>query len=211
MVFVAFDLLNLNDVDISGLRLDERKSLLEKLLESQTRKSVLRYSEHLVGDAGAMLAEVCKLGLEGIISKRLDKPYRSGRHADWLKIKCVLSDEFVIGGYLDSNVTPKAIGALALGYYAGRSLVYAGRVGTGFDRRTATDLWHVLQADRSKVSPFAKPLDRAQGANVQWLQPRIVAQIDHRAWTADGLLRHASFKGLREDKPAKHVRRPSRA
>ena len=208
IVFVAFDLLHLDGRDLTQLPLGERKLALERLL-SQKPSDRVRYSEHLTGDGTKMFAEVCKLGLEGIISKRIDRPYRSGRHDDWRKTKCILTDEFVIVGYLESTAVKEGVGALVLGFYDRKKLVYAGRVGTGFDRKTAAALWKSLQSLRRQASPLAVPLDSEQRRGVQWVTPHLVAQIDYRAWTADGLLRHASFIALREDKPAQEVKRPT--
>ena len=150
----------------------------------------------------------CNLGLEGIICKRLDKPYRSGRGVDWLKVKCIQTDEFVIGGYLDLSAIKDAIGALVVGFYEGKQLIYAGRVGTGFNRRVAGDLWLQLHKLRRETSPFAKSVDKAKARGVEWVKPSLVAQVEYRAWTGDGLLRHASFKALRADKPASQVNNP---
>jgi bifunctional non-homologous end joining protein LigD len=208
MVYYAFDLLHLDGSNLEGAALADRKARLAKVLESAPKGGAIRYSDHVQGDGRELLAKACSLGLEGIISKRTDKPYRSGRRDDWTKAKCIQNDEFVIGGYLDSTAYPKAIGALVLGYYERRRLIYAGRVGTGFDRRTARELWRMLQPLRRESSPFADPLDAEQRRAVKWVRPMLVAQIEYRAWTGDGLLRHASFQALREDKPATEVRRP---
>ena len=208
IVFVAFDLLHLDGRDIRPLALADRKAALKASLPKQTAQSRIRFSEHLIGDGSAMLREACKVGLEGIISKRLDKPYRSGRHDDWRKTKCILSDEFVIIGYLDSTAAAASVGALVLGYFDGKNLVYAGRVGTGFNRQTAASLWTSLQPLRSDPPPFIAELDGIQRRGVTWTAPRVVAQIAYRAWTADGILRHASFTALREDVPPTKVKRP---
>ncbi len=209
MTYYAFDLLFLNGEDTRTLPLLDRKALLEKLIGSAPKKGTLRYSQHIVSNGPQMLDEVCKLGLEGIISKRIDKPYRSGRGDDWLKSKCLQSDEFVIGGYVDSSALKQSIGALLLGYFAGKSFRYAGRVGTGFSHNTAHELWRQLQTVRTAASPFAAPLSSLQRKGVNWVTPKLVAQIDYRAITSDNLLRHASFKSLREDKPAKEVTLPA--
>lgn len=209
MVFLAFDLLFSNGDDIRGRPLHERKQLLKRVLTRRTTLEQLRYCDHIEGNGGRMFDEVCKLGLEGMISKRLDKPYRSGRGADWLKIKCLQRDDFVIAGYLDSTAVSKGIGALVLGYYVGQRLIYAGRVGTGFSRRTAVDLWQQLQPLARSTSPFANPLDAAQAKAVMWVTPKLVAEVAYGSWTGDGVLRHATFKTLRDDKAARHVGRPT--
>lgn len=208
MLFYAFDLLHLNGRDVRPLPLLERKSLLQTLLASAAPDGPIRYSQHIEREGPAMLHEVCKLGLEGIVSKRGDKPYRSGRGEDWLKSKCLQSDEFVIGGYVKSTAMKEAVGALLLGYYEGKAFHYAGRVGTGFSHKTARSLWQVLQPLRKPASPYAAALSALQRRGVTWVKPKLVAQVDYRATTADNLLRHASFKSLREDKLAREVNRP---
>lgn len=208
MVFFAFDMLYLGDADTRALPLAERKVLLKRLFTRRRKGGQLRYSDHVQGNGAAMLAESCRLGLEGIISKRLDKPYRSGRGVDWLKSKCIQTDEFVVAGYLDSTAIEDAVGALVLGFYEGKKLIYAGRVGTGFNRRVAGELWQQLQSLRKATSPFATPVDIVQAKGVVWVKPSLVAQVEYRAWTADGILRHAAFKGLRADKPAQQVTDP---
>ena len=208
MVYMAFDLLFLNGSDVRLLSLADRKALLAQVLKSTPKTSPLRYSDHMQGDAAAILSNACKLGLEGIIAKRLDKPYRSGRHADWVKLKCIQSDEFVIAGYLESTAVDKAVGALVLAVYEKQQIVYVGRVGTGFDRKTARELWQLLHPLMTPVSPFNQTLSAMQTKGVNWVHPKLVAQIEYRAWTSDGILRHAAFKALRDDKLAAQVTRP---
>lgn len=207
MRYVAFDLLYLDGVDLRPAALGDRKEVLAALMKRR-RSKALRYSDHISGAGGAMFQEACALGLEGIVSKRRDRPYRSGRHADWLKSKCIQTDEFVIGGYLVSSVDAKAVGALALGTFEKGRFIYAGRVGTGFTHEAARALWKKLQPLKRAASPFAAPPTAMQRRGVLWVEPEMVAQVEYRAWTADGLLRHAAFKGLREDKPARDVHRP---
>jgi bifunctional non-homologous end joining protein LigD len=199
MVYYVFDVLHLDGFDLRGSSLIDRKAVLAQLL-GRRRNGVVRLSEHIAGNGEEMLRNACKLGLEGIISKRADRPYRSGRTGDWHKITCLLTDEFVIGGYLDSGPHADAVGALVLGNYERGRVIYVGRVGTGFSQRTAKDLWQALQPLRAKASPFSGPLDPVQRRGVRWVRPNLVAQVEYRARTGDGLLRHAAFKGLREDK-----------
>ncbi len=207
MVFIGFDLLYLDGVNITLGPLIERKDLLKAVL-TRSRSKHLRYSEHMASDGATVLKEACSFGLEGIISKRTDRPYRSGRNGEWLKSKCLQTDEFVIGGYLVSSVEEKAIGALALGTFEKGKLVYAGRVGTGFTHDTARALWKTMQPLKRTASPFSAPLTAVQRRGVVWIEPELVAQIAYSTRTGDRLLRHAAFKGLREDKPAPDVHRP---
>lgn len=210
MLFIAFDLIYLDGVDLSPAPLLERKRLLEAIMK-RSRSKHLRYSAHLPADGTAMIAEACRLGLEGIVSKRTDQPYRSGRTGDWLKIKCVLEDEFVIGGYVVSSVDAMAVGALALGTFEDGKLIYAGRVGTGFTNSSARILWAKLQPLKREAPAFDTRLTAQQRRGVTWVGPELVAQIAYSTRTGDNLLRHASFKGLREDKPAADVHRPAAA
>lgn len=208
MVYYVFDALHLDGHDLQALPLQERRALLEAVIDRAPSQGAIRFSQHLEGDARRIFAEACKLGLEGIISKRKDMPYRSGRRDEWRKTKCVHTDEFVIGGYVDHSAVAKSIGSLALGFFDGGRFVYAGRVGTGFDQQTAASLWRDLQPLRRARPPFDGTLAALQRRGVTWVEPKLVAQIAYRAWSADNILRHAAFKALRADKPAKQVRRP---
>jgi bifunctional non-homologous end joining protein LigD len=210
MVFIAFDLLHLNGVDVRAAPLTDRKDLLAAIMKA-SRSKRLRYSEHFTTGGSALLEASCKLGLEGIISKRADLPYRSGRQSDWLKSKCIFTDEYVIGGFLVSSVDPKAVGALVVGTFENGHLVYAGRVGTGFTHAVAARLWRQLSPATADASPFAGRLTADQRRGVVWVRPDRVAQIAYRGITGDGLLRHAAFKGLREDKSAAQVEKPPKA
>ena len=206
MVFYAFDLLYLDGMNLMDASLLDRKAALRALL---TRRSgSIRFSEHFDLEGSAIVQTACEHGLEGIISKLKDRRYRSGRRDDWLKTKCIGTDEFVVGGYLDSTAQRHAVGALALGFFDRGRFRYAGRVGTGFNRRSAAELWKKLQGMRIDRSPFSEELTSAQRRGVAWIKPMLVVQIEYRAWTGDNLLRHPVYKGVREDKPAKEVRRP---
>jgi bifunctional non-homologous end joining protein LigD len=202
-VFYAFDLLHLNGVDLQPAPLLKRKEALMELMGRLA--GAIRYSEHLIGDGEALFRQSCLMGLEGVISKRADRPYRSGRGEDWTKVKCIESQEFVVAGYVPRSDSAKSVGALVLGYYDGGKLSYAGRVGTGFTAATARSLWQQMQPLRIKDSPFADRLPSMARKGVVWTEPQLVAEVDYRGWTADQQLRHASFKGLREDKEARSV------
>jgi bifunctional non-homologous end joining protein LigD len=198
--FYAFDLLHLDGRDLRALPLIERKATLAAIIPAP---GVLRYSDHFE-DGAALLRRACALQLEGIVSKRLDCPYRSGRGKDWLKTKCSLRQEFVIAGFLPLKGYARAVGALVLGYYDAGALIYAGRVGTGFSNKAAVELYHQLEAILA-ASPFTKRLPRSDARGVCFVRPELVAEVEFRGWTNDRLVRHASFRGLREDKRAEEV------
>jgi bifunctional non-homologous end joining protein LigD len=205
--YYTFDLLHLDGYDLSGVALEERKRVLAELSATVGKEAAIRYSKHVIGNGPAFYRQACERGLEGIVSKMRDRPYVPGRSYDWLKVKCLQKDEFVIGGYADPSGSRVGFGALLLGYYDGdKKLKYAGKVGTGFDHRTLLDLWTRLKALEQRESPFAD-LRGTSGAirDVHWVKPQFVAQIAFSNRTRDGMLRHPSFQGLREDKPAGDV------
>ncbi|WP_201829969.1 DNA ligase D [Microvirga zambiensis] len=212
MVFYAFDLLYLDGFDLTRMPLIERKTLLATLLEDAPAGGILRYSSHLEGDGETMIRHACRLGLEGIVSKHRDKPYLAGRGMHWQKTKCTQRQEFVIAGYVPSTVSPKAIGSLVLGVYEDVRLVHVGRVGTGFSATLARDLWADLDRLKRPASPFSAALSRDAARGVRWVKPELVAEVEFRGWTNDGILRHASYKGLREDKePSEIVRETAKS
>ena len=215
LVYYVFDLLHLDGRDLMSMPLLERKELLKGLLppnRDPKNCGSLRYSDHWIGKGAALFEKACGMGLEGIISKRKNEPYRSGRSKDWLKTKCVKSQEFVIGGFTDPAGSRADLGALLLGVYDDtRNLRYAGRVGTGFDRQTLSDLRALLDKIERKSPPFIDPPAGFDARGVHWVKPDLVGEVVFTGWTSDGLLRHPAFKGLRGDKPARKVKRETAA
>jgi bifunctional non-homologous end joining protein LigD len=201
----------LNGRDFTAAPLLARKETLERLLKPKTKAAaseLIRYSDHWIAQGDQLFEEACKAGLEGIVSKRVDQPYRPTRSRDWLKIKCVHSQEFVIAGFTDPAGSRSAFGALVLGVYDdNKSLHYAGRIGTGFTETSLRDLRARMDKLVVSSSPFAEALPRAQAKGVHWIKPKLVGEVTFTGWTTDKLLRHPSFKGLREDKPAAEVQR----
>ncbi|MBD9529530.1 DNA ligase D [Paracoccus sp. PAR01] len=203
--FYVFDLMHLDGFDLRHLALVERKALLEQILTEAPEP--LRYSSHFDESGAMVLRHACRIGLEGILSKLRDGPYRSGRDKGWIKSKCSARQEFVIGGFTLSAATPGAIGSLVLGVHDAGGLHHVGRVGTGFSNRVSADLFTRLEGMQMPDNPFADRLTAQQAANVRFVRPELVAEVEFRAWTADGHLRHAAFRGLREDKAAREITR----
>lgn len=204
--YVVFDLLYLDGYDLGEVGLEDRKRVLAELLLRQ-KDPRIQYLDHVVGQGDRFFAECCRRELEGIICRRRARRYVAGRGQDWLKAKCLLRQEFVIGGYTDSINEHRPFGALLVGYYdkPGR-LSYAGRVGTGWSQSSMAALATRLKPLRQAESPFVAPVDRSAG-KTHWVRPRLVADVSFSQWTRDGRLRQPSFQGLREDKPAAAVGR----
>lgn len=203
--YYVFDLLYCGGYDLTKAKLIDRKQLLQEVVTSLSPHSPIRFSEHLEADGATMLEHSCRLGLEGIISKRRDLAYRSGRGEAWFKAKCQQSQEFVILGYVASTAASRMIGALALGYYSDGQLAYAGRVGTGWSAQVASSLYAELNKIRAAKPALRNALPAGAEKGVVWTEPCLVCAVEYRDWTHDGLIRQSSFKGLREDKPAQEI------
>jgi len=194
-----FDLMYLDGFDLCALDLRTRKTLLKSLIPF---RDPLRYTVH-EEDGLAYYREACNKGWEGIIAKRASGRYLHRRSNDWLKFKCLRQQEFVIGGYTDPGGSRTGFGALLLGYYEGNRLIYAGRVGTGFDDHTLRYIGDRLASREQKTSPFADKERAEKGEH--FVTPDLVCEVAFTEWTPDAKLRHPTFLGLRDDKPAGDV------
>ncbi len=215
LCYYAFDLLQASGHDLTGLPLRERKELLEALLGKDD--PMLRYSGEIGGSPEKLLREIQRLGLEGIIGKRHDSVYEAGRRSGaWIKLKCLNEQEFVIGGFTPPAGSRKHFGAVLVGYYEKKRLLFAGKVGTGFDGRMLRDLARRFEDYAQEECPFADLPSKAGGKWVQgitpaafrrchWLRPELVCQVRFAEWTREGKLRQPVFHGLREDKAPREV------
>jgi len=204
-VYEVFDLLYLDGFDLRNVALRERKRLLEELCGSSGGHGVVRFSQDFAGSGEAFFKYACEYGIEGIVSKLADSTYSSERNRNWLKVKCIKEQEFVIAGYTPSAKGLPGFGSLVLGVYEKGKLVYAGRVGTGFTFQQRITLKKQLDKISRKNSPLvAIPKDPGL-RETHWTEPELIAEVAFAEWTSDGSIRHPSFQGLREDKNAKDV------
>jgi bifunctional non-homologous end joining protein LigD len=202
LVYFAFDLLHLDGWDLRRVGLEERKQVLQRLL--QTGPETLRFSDHVRGHGPEFFEKAKAAGIEGVVSKRADAAYPEGRNGDWLKTKCRPSQEMVIGGWTPSSDGRRSIGALHVGFHEQGKLVYAGTVTSGFSERLVADLLQRLEARPRKTSAFASvPPEARRGAH--WVEPDLVAQVEFAEWTDEGRMRQPVFLGIREDGDARHV------
>lgn len=204
LVYFVFDLLRLDGRSLEAQPLEERKARLRALV-GRRKTGRIRYADHVEGRGDEFFRQACRLGLEGIVSKRRDLPYHPGRHGSWLKTKCTLRQEFVIGGFTDPEGMRSGLGALLVGHYDDGRLAFAGKVGTGFTHKSALDLRRQLDAIEQPRSPFDPPPPGALGRRAHWVRPALVCEVVFTEWTTDGRIRHPSFQGLRRDKPPREV------
>jgi bifunctional non-homologous end joining protein LigD len=197
-----FDLIELDGEDLAPLGNLERKQRLASLV-GDGQPPLILYADHIVGKGEQLFDAMCDAGQEGIISKRVDAPYRSGRTKSWLKIKCTRRQEFVIVGWTESDSKARAIRSLLLAVNEQGKLRFAGKVGTGFSMATLQDLLKQLRTRELKKAPLEVPRAEARGAH--WVKPELVAEVAFAEFTSDGIIRHASFLGLRGDKPAREI------
>lgn len=213
LIYYAFDLLYIDGEALSFMPLIDRKHRLENVLA--TPPEGIEYSAHFTEDGEAVRKSACAQGLEGIVSKRVDRAYLPGNRGVWTKSKCLNEAEFVVIGWSDPEGSRTMIGSLLLGYYSDDGkLIYAGRVGTGMSQKTLRMLHDKLAPLALSKMPLERPPPRKSRfgsplalSRVHWVKPKLVAQVTYLTWTDDDLLRHTVFLGLREDKAAKDVRR----
>jgi bifunctional non-homologous end joining protein LigD len=200
VLLYLFDMMRHEGTDLRDLPLRERKSRLRRALRFE---DPIRFTVHRNESGEQLFEEACRKGLEGVIAKRADSPYRATRSRDWLKLKCHAEQELVIGGFTAPQGSRTDFGALLVGYFEGDLLRYAGKVGTGFGRSTLAELGAKLRDLETDDSPFAEVHPVPRGT--RWVKPELVAQIAFAEWTRDGRLRHPRYLGLRDDKPAREV------
>lgn len=197
--YYVFDVLHIDGASTREIPLRERKQVLRELIEF---RDPVRFTPHRNADGEDFFEEACADGWEGLIAKNATAEYVGSRSRKWLKLKCVSRQEFVVGGYTDPQGERTGFGALLIGYYDGDDLVYAGKVGTGYDERTLRRLGDKLRSLKRSGSPFSH--DSAP-SGAHWVEPRLIAEVGFTEWTSAGRLRHPRFIGLRTDKPPEDV------
>ncbi len=202
--YYLFDLIFYDGYDLSRLDLRDRKNILKSAFKFNNR---LRFTAHRNKEEKKFHKEACRKKWEGLIAKKLDSGYKHGRSANWLKFKCINRQEFVIGGYTDPEGERIGFGALLIGYYKGNKLIYAGKVGTGYNDNMLEKMSKRLSGLERKTSPFENFGNGSKG--MHWVSPRLVGEVGFTEWTSDGKLRHPRFLGLRRDKSPKKVVRES--
>ena len=201
IVYYVFDLIYCDGYDLTSCTLLERKAMLEKILRPA---SFVKYAEHIEAEGDLFFKEIEKFRLEGMIAKRADSPYVQKRSSDWLKVKTVQRSEVVIGGYTQPRGSRSHFGALVVGLYRGKELHYVAHTGGGFNQQTLATVHKLLQPLKTNTSPFVvKPKTNEP---VQWIKPKLVAEVKFSEWTADARMRHPVFLGLREDKKPEQCR-----
>lgn len=209
LTYIVFDLLALDGEDLRNKPLIKRKEILEELIKDAPEN--LYYSRHVKGNGKECFIAACEAGMEGIIGKKADSIYSGSRNGDWIKLKCDKRQEFVIGGYSITDKKAKGISSLLLGVYEGNDLIYVGRAGTGFNKRNTVQLLTKFDGLLIKDPVFVNPPKARSNEKITWLEPKLAAEIKFAEWTEDDQLRQASFKGLREDKNPKDIKRESSA
>lgn len=204
LIYYVFDLPFYQGYDLSSLELIQRKEILRQILPVQ-EEGLIRFSDHIIGHGTEVFHKACELNLEGIVSKNIHSHYAQKRTKSWLKVKCIQRQEFVIGGITQPRGGRDYFGSLLLGYYSDQQFYYCGHVGTGFTQRSLKELYQIIQPYQTDSSPFVNSLPKTNV--LSWVKPKIVVEVEFTEWTSDGILRHPSFKGVREDKAAKAVTR----
>jgi bifunctional non-homologous end joining protein LigD len=206
MAYVLFDILHLDGRDLRPLPLVKRKTILEKVVAQLPVRSPVQFSSEVTGQGAKFFKLACRRHLEGIVSKRAAAPYRSGRSSDWLKVKCKLRQEFVIGGYRHETTGRPNLGSLLVGYFDRGKLIYAGSVGTGWSVQLGRSIMVALRPIGRETPPFVA-VPRPDAKDAHWTEPKLVCEVEFTTWTRDDRVRHPCFKGMSEDKAAKEIRR----
>ncbi len=206
LAFYAFDLIYLNGYMLKACTLSDRKNLLRQLMQTYTPSDAIRFSEHFKESGDDVWTNACRMGLEGIISKDLTSRYVEKRSNSWVKVKCTNRQEFVIGGYTEPGGSRQGMGALLVGFYnEAKDLIYSGKVGTGFTDASLKEIHGQLTKIEQKTSPFSNPPKGSWTRGIHWVEPKLIGEVAYTEMTSEGLLRHPSFQGLREDKKADAV------